>query len=86
MMTDPNIPYDVAKAVRTARQKLLEKLQLGVAHARSHSGRFGNTGKSIDADNTRADYVETSVDSFFAANTGQRRASDPKPWKKPWDI
>ena len=60
-MTDPKMPYDVAKAVRAARQGMVEKLQLRVAHA--HTGQFGNTGKSIEADIGGADYVETSIGS-----------------------
>jgi hypothetical protein len=94
-MTAPPLPYDLAEAVRAARRKRVDELQLGAAQPRSHGRQHADDRTAADADGP----VQNSAAAAAGAATPhverlqrlvrehghQRSTAEPKPWKKPWD-
>jgi hypothetical protein len=91
-MTVPPLPYDLAEAVRAARRKRVDELQLGTAHPRSHGRQHGDDRTAADADgavqNSAAGAATPHVEllkRLVREHGHQRSTAEPKPWKKPWD-
>jgi hypothetical protein len=92
LMTMPPPPYDLAKAVRAARRKRVDELQLGTAHPRSHGRQHADDKAAADADGPvqRSEAGATTphverLERLVREHGHQRSADEPKPWKKPWD-
>jgi hypothetical protein len=90
-MTMPPLPYDLAAAVRAARRKKVEALQLGIAHPRSQRQHADDnaavapvqSGEAV-APSAATPKVER-LERLIREHGHQRSPEEPKPWKKPWE-
>jgi hypothetical protein len=94
-MTMPPVPYDLAEAVRVARQKRVDELQLRTAHPRLHGRQHagGRAAADVKAPAHSSEAVGPGAATphvlrlhrLLREHIRQQSTDEPKPWKKPWD-
>jgi hypothetical protein len=90
-MTMSPLPYDLAEAVRAARKKRIEEIELEAANPRLHTRQHADVRTAAPANDPihGGPGVPTpQVERLYRLERehGHQRSTDePKPWKKPWD-
>jgi hypothetical protein len=83
-MTMSQLPYDLAEAVRAARKKRIEELELEAANPRLHTRQHADVRTAAPANDSI--HGGPGVSTRLEREHGHQRSTDePKPWKKPWD-